>query len=207
MVAIGYIQHKPLSKLLHAHRELCVGAGTISADLRMFAYTDPLHAVVTGLTVVECDFIDATNAGWTYSTVLHPIAFWPQPEDVVELVPEFPPTSDFGLLATLDDRASFHLDVLRDSPLTGFRKYLGISCRMLFQRNGMRMFIRMNCDDRRAQHGFVVFSYTMPYPRLMWRDAPLLPPGDIECESANYVYVRPIDKTHLGLSSSPIVVS
>lgn len=187
-----------------SNRTLVVGPGEIEGDLALSLYDNERFGGPAGATLVRFSFRDANNVGRQYSTVLHPLAFWPEQSDRASLS-EQPKQYDFALKATLDDRTEYLITFDDGAPLVGVRKYQGFAARMQVLGAVIRVYARINTEDPRAFQGFLNFVYDVPLHRILWRRATRSTGSDLLIEDEPFVLVENVPAPR-GISPSPVLL-
>lgn len=199
---VEYVESEKACFPLSMGQTLVVGPGQVVGDLKLSLYDNESFGGPSGTTQVQFRFRDADSVGRQYSTVLHPLAFWPELADRAILC-ERPAQYDFVLMSSIDDRNDFAISFDDGPPLCGVRKYQGFSARVQIDGSVLRVFASMNTDDPRAFRGHIDFMYNVPIRRLLWRKASRSTGSDLLIEDEPFIQIdnTPAPK---GVPPSPI---
>jgi len=190
-----------------ANGHVSIERGYIEGRLTLASFTE-FRPESPDLLVVF-DFLDENGQPWRHASVIRAGALFPPTGSEVALVRKEP---ERGLCfeTLLDDRDDYELLVPDDEPIRGRLKYTEARFwpRIDPKRQCVEMVLWFLCPgDPRGVQDHLTIRYPVPLERLLWRNAPIITEEELLPQSADHVFVAPLDEQLDDLTPSPIRIT
>lgn len=161
-----------------------------------------------GVMAIEFDFVDRHGKAWRHSNLLSAIRLWPGSGcRVVIAKREKPRGWSVGFMVSQTDTSQLGLRTVDGEIIEGYGGRSTFSVVLYDNRPGSVMAHGViGSLHRFADRGYLDFEYQVDIASLLWRKAPILSRGKVECEAADHIDLQPLDAPPPGLERSDIEI-